>query len=255
MMADDPREADGYVIPSRTQEAIASAAREYSDEVLVKARLNADKRGTTTVTPGDISLAVREIADSDDSEFVRIPKKGVRFVALSAVGVTLGAVVGYLVARSDLSTASIASTWATLVLSLVSSVVALRVTSRSSSRTRSEVADNHSLTEEERKSLLVRSWASIEGEMYQNLTERNAGRDLRTIPLRSLIEEYARLNGLGTDFQRSLSRLIAARNQIVHGRKFNLPVDEYQKLMETAKRVEEIVETSGGGDGEERLQK
>ncbi|MFF1899671.1 hypothetical protein [Streptomyces sp. NPDC058206] len=243
-MANDSRESDGYIIPSRTQEMLDAAAREYSYEVLVKARLFADKRHTNTVTPGDISLAMQEISNSDDSDYLQISKKSIRRVTISIIGVMVGATVGYFLARSDLATADTVSTFTALGVS----VFAMALSAWQIHPRESKVSITFPPTEEERKGRLVQAWASIEVEMHRNLSERSADRDLRTLPLRSLIEDYVRLNDLGPEFQESLGELISARNRIVHRVKYDLPEDKYQALMATAKRIAQMMSPSDGGD-------
>ncbi|MEV7105850.1 hypothetical protein [Streptomyces atroolivaceus] len=235
-MANEARESDGYTIPPETQSSLDAAARDYSYEVFVKARLIADGRDSDTVTPEDVSLAVASIpGDADNPDYVRLSKRLIQRVLISTTGVLVGALAAYFIARSSPGELGIASTAAALLSAAASVAVAsLNWMKNTKLRTQAPIP-RHS--ERERKMLLVQAWASIEGKMYEELEERGEGRSSRTLPLRSLIEKNEKIKSLGPEFRRSLSGLIEARNRIVHGMPYDLSEERYQLLMNTARQV------------------
>lgn len=247
-MANEARESDGYTVPPETQSSLDAAARDYSYEVFVKARLIADGRDSDTVTPEDVSLAVKGISgDAGNPDYVRLSKKSIQRVLIATTGVLVGALAAYFIARSSPGNLDIASTAAAL-LSAAVSLAGASVTWKNTARVRTQAAlPRHS--EKERKMFLVQAWANIERQMYEELEERSGGRSSRTLPLRSLIEENEKVKNLGPEFRKSLSSLIEARNRIVHGMPYDLSEERYRSLMDTARQVSRTLENSdGGGD-------
>lgn len=250
-MANEARESDGYTVLPETQSSLDAAARDYSYEVFVKARLIADGRDSDTVTPEDVSLAVKSISGASDPDYVRLSKRSIQRVLIATTGVLIGALAAYLIARSSPGKLDIASTAAAL-LSATASLVAASLAWKNTAKLRTQVALPRR-SEKERKMLLVQAWASIERQMYEELEERSEGRSPRTLPLRSLIENNEKIKNLGSEFRISLSSVIEARNRIVHGMPYDLSEERYQSLMDTVRQVSRTLANSDrGGDDSPR---
>ncbi|MGA5522287.1 FUSC family protein [Streptomyces pseudogriseolus] len=247
-MADEVRESEGYAIPPETKRSLDAAARDYSYEVFVKARLIADGRNSDTVTPEDVSLAVKTISDADSAEYVRISKRSLKRALAATAGVTIGTLAAYFIAQISPGRLDTAATIAAL-LSATGSVAAASLTWRTASRVHTEIT-LPTQSEEERKMLLVQAWANIEGQMYEELEKRSEGQASRTLPLRSLIENHEKINSLGPEFRGSLSHLIEARNRIVHGLPYDLSEERYRSLMDTVRKVSRAVSSPSRDDNE-----
>ncbi|MEU8931851.1 hypothetical protein AB0D30_18395 [Streptomyces sp. NPDC048409] len=247
-MANEAHESYGYTIPQETQKSLDAAARDYSYEVFVKARLIADGRDSETVTPEDVSLAVKSITDAREPGYVRVSKRSIQRAAIATAGVAIGALVAYLMARISPGKLDTAATAAALV-SALGSIAAASMTWSHRDRPGVVRVTAPSRSEEERKMLLVQAWASIEGELYEDLEKQSGGRSSRTLPLRLLIENNERINDLGPEFRGSLSDLIEARNRIVHGMPYDLSEERYGSLMDVVRQVSRVIASPDRGEG------
>ncbi|MFB7247749.1 hypothetical protein ACFCYX_35400 [Streptomyces populi] len=248
MMAKDGGESGGYTITSNAREVLEQATQDYRSEVLVKARLNADGRKSSTVTDRDVALAAQGILAHSGSAYIRISKNFVVRLVLVMSSFAAAGLLGYLIVAG-------AADPAVLVASVVGLAISLTATRAGffyyrDTKDLSAKASPRGSSDDARKWEIVHAWLNIEQSIREDLEERDISRTHRTRPVGEMLDEYARWHGLSSEFRESLHELISARNKIAHGVPFDLSDEKYDALIA---RAEDAMRAIGGTNSDDPM--
>ncbi|MEV4189955.1 hypothetical protein [Streptomyces toxytricini] len=206
-------------------------------EILIKARLLADRTGSKIVSGADVAIAAKEVLEGSAADYFRLRKTTFLRAVAVALGVSAGVFAVLIVAQEG--------AWAQAVTQLSAGGATLAgatiglLLSRVASRKRATNSRAESYRGFKAHSVIV-TWAEIEREIRSRLVESGGGDEMRR-PLGALIGEYADVYGLDPSFIERVRKVLDARNKIAHGVGGEFSVIELEGILAAARTIRDEI--------------
>lgn len=244
MMAESSREVSGYSVTEDAQSELRRWSEKAERELLLRARLCADQRGSAVVTREDVAIAAKGAPSELFGDYLKVKKKTIVRASTVTVGVLVGAFLswlllrhvtvpsqGFVVAGLSVLTASISAVVAALGAFYASRAAKAQAVVASREHTRWQVME---------------AWIEIE-RAIRNSSAATAGADTAARPIGALIDDHADQYGLGQDFRQDLREILLVRNRIAHGMEFDLSPDKAADLIKRARRIAQRISARSDG--------
>lgn len=243
-MTESAREVSGYVVTEDAQTELRRWSEEAEAELLLRARLYADQRGSGVVTREDVVIAAKGDPSELLGDYLRIKKKTLVRATLMATGVLVGAFLSWLILQyvnvpsQGFAVAGIS----TLMASIGAFATALGAFYASrTAKVQAAVASR-----EHTRWQVMEAWIEIE-RAIRDRSIATSGADSAARPIGALIDDYAEQHGLGQSFRQDLREILLARNRIAHGAEFDLSPEEAANLVKRARRISQKISTRSDG--------
>ncbi|MFI1788940.1 hypothetical protein ACH40D_10835 [Streptomyces olivaceoviridis] len=191
------------------------------------------------MTDRDVALATQGFSIDSSPAYIRVSKKFILRLVLTAASFAAAGLMGYLIAKGSADSASLVASVVGLLTSLVATLTSF--SNYRGTKILSAASLPQDTSKDAQKWEIVNAWLNIERAIRDDLEERDISRTYRTRPLGEMLDEYSHWHNLGSDFRESLHELISARNRIAHGMPFDLSDEKYNALIKQAEDAMRII--------------